>query len=115
LVKIFICFFALSFSFYSYLAQQNDVKRLRMMIPARSEQIRKLEEENMALSYQIEQFENPVHLMKLSKHPQFSHLKHPLIKDVEVIEGSVEIDLPALSKSAREESMQRYGSGGQGS
>lgn len=103
LVKMFLCFFALSFAFYSYLAKQNEVMRLRMKIPALMQEIRRVEEENMALLYQIEQFENPVHLMKLAQHPQFSHLKQPLVKEVEVIEGTVDVDLFREDSFFREE------------
>ena len=40
----------------------------------------------MRLSFAIEKFENPLHLMELARKPEFSHLKHPLVTEVVTVE-----------------------------
>lgn len=92
ILKVLIC--ALSFGgvLYAYLEQQNDLTKLKIGLPELSKEIRILEEENTHLRYEIEQFENPKHLMELAKRPEFSHLKHPIVNEVLVMSPGPEIE-----------------------
>lgn len=92
IIKVLIC--ALSFGgvLYAYLEQQNDLTKLKIGLPELSKEVRVLEEENTRLRYEIEQFENPKHLMELAKRPEFSHLKHPIINEVLVMQMGPEIE-----------------------
>lgn len=86
-LRLFLCILILGLHLYYYVDQQNELMELRLNIPPLSKELRALEEENLRLEYQVEQFESPVHLIELAQKPEFSHLKHPLQKDILVIEG----------------------------
>lgn len=83
--KIFICIFAIACTLYLRLAQSNEVTKLKVLIPRIEQQLFALEEENYRLSYEIETFESPAHLIELSKKPEFSHLRHPYDEEILVI------------------------------
>ena len=67
---------------YSYLETQNEITHLKMQIPERERELKGIREENHRLSYQIEQFQSPSHLMELAHRPEFAHLKHPFLQEV---------------------------------
>ncbi len=71
---------------YFTIEKQNQLMRLRLEVPKLEKELGALVEENRALSYRIEQFENPLHLMELASQPRFSHLKFPLDEEVMVLE-----------------------------
>lgn len=90
LAKVLVC--ALSFGgvLYAYVQQQNDLTYLRIELPALCDEVRLLEEENTRLTLEIDHFENPNHLMQLAKRPEFSHLKHPIVDEILVLdEGEI--------------------------
>jgi hypothetical protein len=60
--------------------------------------VRTIKEENIRLQYEIEQFENPQHLMELSRHTAFTHLKHPLVKDVATCQEGIAMQMPSDKK-----------------
>ncbi len=82
LLKLGFCLSVFAFCLYSYLNMQNEVTQLKIRLPTVEKEIRRIQEENQRLSYEIEQFENPAHLIDLAHHPEYAHLKHPLIKEV---------------------------------
>lgn len=93
IIRILICVFVLSFFLYSYLDKQNGVTTLRIKIPELIASINLIKEENTRLAYEIEQFENPNHLMQLARHSEFRHLRHPFVSDILVLEqGKVSTD-----------------------
>jgi len=51
-------------------------------LPAVEKEIHLINEENRRLAFELEQFENPAHLIELAHHPEFGHLKHPLLKEI---------------------------------
>jgi hypothetical protein len=55
---------------------------MKLCLPKVEKEILVLKEENKRLRYEIDQFENPNHLMELARSPEYSYLKHPLVKDV---------------------------------
>ena len=82
ITRIMVSLLVFSLCLFSYLGQQNAVTKKRMMIPLLAKELKMIEEENTRLQYQIDQFENPIHLMHLASNHQFSHLKHPVTTDV---------------------------------
>ncbi len=82
LLKSSFCLGVFAFCLYSYLNMQNEVTQLKVRLPEVGKEISLIQEENRRLSYQIEQFEDPAHLIELAHHPEYAHLKHPLIKEV---------------------------------
>ena len=96
IVKVLVC--ALSFGgvLYAYVQKQNDLTYLRIELPALYDEVKLLEEGNIQLSLEIDQFENPRHLMQLANRPEFSHLKHPIVDEIIVMDEGLlpPIDLP---------------------
>lgn len=66
---------------FGYIEKQNDLTELRLAIPALAKEVKSLQEENIRLTYEIEHFESPIHLMELMRKPEFSHLKYPYLND----------------------------------
>ena len=85
LVRVFVCIFAVGLTLYFYVHEQNDLTELRLQIPVIEKELRKLQEENHRLEYQIDRFENPIHLMELARQPEYRHLKHPYLRDVIIL------------------------------
>jgi hypothetical protein len=67
---------------YSYLDTQNQLTHLKICLPEVEKEMLLIREENQRLAYQIDQFENPTHLIELAHYPEYAHLKHPLIKEI---------------------------------
>jgi len=82
LLKLGVCLTALGLCLYSYLETQNELTQLKIRLPEVEKEIKIVREENRRLGYEIDQFENPSHLIELAHHPEFSHLKHPLIREI---------------------------------
>lgn len=81
-VRLFICILFACASLYVYIDKQNELVELRLAIPALMQEVKAAQEENTRLQYEIDRFESPIHLMELSRKPEFSHLKYPYTKDV---------------------------------
>jgi hypothetical protein len=101
LIRIFICIFTFGLCLYSYIDMQNQVTQLRIALPALNKEIKAIQEENMRLQYEIDQFENPAHLMEVARLNEFSHLKHPLLKEVVSLEEGKALQLPSEEKESR--------------
>lgn len=82
LLRILICIGASGVFLYSYVDKQNHVTRRRLEIPVLAKKIKDLNEQNTRLQYEIDLFESPEHLMELARHSEFSHLKHPMLKEI---------------------------------
>lgn len=78
----------LGYFLYAYLVRQNSITELRLQIPSLCKEVEQIEEENTRLQFIIDTFENPVHLIELSRTPEYRHLKHPLNKDIVTIRES---------------------------
>ncbi len=83
---------------YSFIDMQNEVTEFRIRLPQLAKEIKAVEEENDRLRYEIEQFENPQHLMQLARRPEFSHLKHPLLKEILTVKEDVALAPPAVKE-----------------
>ena len=80
LLRLGCCLVVGAFCLYSYLETQNRLTELK--IPTVDREIGHLREENQRLSYEIDQFQSPANLIELAHRPEFSHLRHPLLKDI---------------------------------
>ncbi len=83
---------------YSFVDMQNEVTEFRIKLPQIAKEIKTIQEENDRLHYEIEQFENPQHLMQLARLPEFSHLKHPLLKEILTVKEDVALAIPAVKE-----------------
>jgi|SRR6267154_241503 hypothetical protein len=82
LIRILVCIGTCGGFLYSYVDKQNAVTQRRLKIPVLAKEIKDLKEENTRLQYEMDLFESPEHLMELSRHNEYSHLKHPMLKEI---------------------------------
>lgn len=82
LVRLGICVTLLGLALYSYLQTQHALTHFKIQIPEMEKEITLVQEENRRLAHEISQFQNPSHLMELARRPEYSHLKHPVLKEV---------------------------------
>ncbi|MGD2169824.1 MAG: hypothetical protein PVI40_06250 [Chlamydiota bacterium] len=94
IMRLSVCLLVFTICLFSYLYKQNDLTRLKMQVPKIHKQLQAINEEIRQLQYEIDQFENPARLMEMACHPDFNHLKHPLIKDIETIPEGVALSYP---------------------
>jgi septal ring factor EnvC (AmiA/AmiB activator) len=85
LIRVLFCVFAAGATLYAFVERQNRITKIRLEIPALEKEVRMLKEEKRRLKYEIEMFENPVHLIELLQKPEYSHLKHPQLNEITVI------------------------------
>jgi hypothetical protein len=82
LIKLGFCLFVFGFCLYSYLEKQNELTQLKIRLPEVAKEIRLIREESQRLSFQVDQFQSPSHLIELAHMPEYSHLKHPLLREI---------------------------------
>ncbi len=92
LVRLFCCIFILGISLFAYVSKHNVLTERRILVPQLAKELERQEEENVRIQFAIEKFENPIHLMELARKPEFSHLKHPSVNDIIIIEKKEEVD-----------------------
>ena len=80
--RITILFLALSLSLYKIIEKQNKLIQIQKNIPLLKKKQSALQWQISQLQYKKDSFESPIHLMKLSQRPQYSHLKYPTDEDV---------------------------------
>lgn len=83
--RLLICIVIFSTMLYAYVESRNHLTEIRLRIPVLEKELRALQEENIRLQYEIERFESPIHLMELSRMPEFGHLRHPRQDEIVVI------------------------------
>jgi hypothetical protein len=82
IIRLGFCFVLCGFCLYSYLEMQNELTELKIKLPDVDQEFRLVREENRRLFFEIDQFQSPSHLIELVRRPEFSHLKHPLLKEI---------------------------------
>ena len=97
--KLFVCLSLFSLCLFSYLEKQNQLTQLRLYAPKLVKEIKGLQEENTRLRYEIEQFESPDNLMLLARDSRYSHLKHPLSKEVLMLQEGLAVEFPSSTAS----------------
>ena len=71
-----------SFLLFAHMQKQNQLTELRLKVPIIAKKVQKLKEELTRLTFEKEQYENPLRLMELSRKPEFGYLKQPKLSDV---------------------------------
>ncbi len=82
MLRLGFCLGVLSLCLYSYQHKQNQLTQLRIKLPQMEKEVKGIREENRRLRYEIDRIESPSRLIELAHHPEFSHLKHPLVKEI---------------------------------
>lgn len=82
LIRLGVCLGVVGLCLHSYLDTQNQLTHLKIRLPEVEKEIKLIQEENQRLAYEIDRFESPAHLIELSHYPEYTHLKHPLIKEI---------------------------------
>lgn len=85
LLQILVCIFIVSFTLYVNVEKNNQLTELQLLLPQLEKEVKMLQRENERLSYEVDRFESPVHLMELLRTPEFSDLEYPHDKDVIVL------------------------------
>ena len=75
--QIIVCVVATSIFAYNYIDKINKLTEMRCIIPKKQKELKLVKEENTRLRYEIERFENPMHLMEYARKPEYKHLKYP--------------------------------------
>jgi hypothetical protein len=84
-VALLTCVATASFIAYAYIDKQNMLTVMRRRIPVLEKEVKAISEENRRLKYEIERKENPLHLMKLAREPEYGHLRYPYRNEVIII------------------------------
>lgn len=100
-IQLFLPIAVFGYCLYSYIDQQNTLTQLRISIPSLAKEIRIIREENMRLKYEIDLFESPEHLLQLSRHCEFSHLKHPLVKEILTVQKGEALELASQEQEEK--------------
>jgi hypothetical protein len=88
-IQCLLCIFSLGIFLYIYIDKTNEVTQLKLALPQIAKEIKRLHEENNRLLYEIQQFESPIHLIELTRKPEFGHLKYPDLNEVLVVPKEV--------------------------
>ena len=91
IIRLGFCLCLLTFCLYSYQNKQNELTHLKMKLPELSSQVQAICEENRLLQYEIEKRYSPNKLIELAHHPEFGHLKHPMMKEILTVKQSESI------------------------
>lgn len=98
-VRVAICLCCMSFVVYIYIDQQNTLTELRRLIPKLEKQSRRVNEDNVSLQYEIDQFREPRHLLELARKPQYRHLRFPSSDEVIIVEkGTSDVEKELSTK-----------------
>lgn len=85
-IRLSLCILILGVFLYAFIEKQNRITELRLQIPASARALQIVQQENVRLQFEVDQFENPAHLMELARSPTFGHLKHPLANEIITIQ-----------------------------
>ena len=89
-LRLLLCILVASTFVYTYIDKQNSLTELRLAIPLLTKEVKRIQDANVQMYYEIEQFESPIHLMELARKPEFGHLKYPYVRDVLILEAKRE-------------------------
>lgn len=98
-VRLVFCLAVLGFALYGHIEKQNRITALRIELPETVRELKALQEDNTRLRYEIEQFESPEHLIELARHHEFSHLRHPLVKEVVSMPQGLAVNLEPVEQA----------------
>ena len=89
LVQLGLCVSIAGCCLFSYLEKQNAATELKIRFPELEREIGAIREESRRLRYEIDQFENPTHLIEMAHRPEFSHLRHPLLREIMTVPEAI--------------------------
>lgn len=92
ILRLGICVAVFGWCLFSYLEKQNNLTQLKIQLPELERKITLVREETRRLRYEINQFENPAHLIELSHRPEYGHLKHPLLREILTVPESLAVN-----------------------
>lgn len=84
-INLLLCIGVGACTVYFYIDKQNTLTKLQLNIPALEKELKEIKKENLRLQYEIDQFENPIHLMEMAQKPEFSHLKFPYLDKIIIL------------------------------
>lgn len=84
--RLIVCLAAIVIMVYVYIDRQNSLIELRIKARHQTKELRKVEEMNRSLHYEVDLLKNPIHLMELAKKPTYSYLKYPLASEILLID-----------------------------
>lgn len=84
-LKCLLCLMCISFFAYKYIDRVNLVTEMRRKIPALAKKMKRIDEENIRLQYELDKLENPSHLMRFSRMKEFQYLKYPSQNEVMIL------------------------------
>lgn len=85
LYKLLFCLLVAGITLYASIRQLNQLTTLRRELPPLSKEVKALQEENHRLQYEVDRFENPLHLIELARKPEYGHLKYPFNSDILIL------------------------------
>jgi len=83
--QIVLCISCAAFTLYGLIEKQNELTELRLAIPVLKKEVERIDKDNIRLSYEIDCFESPIHLMELQKKPEFGQLHYPYQNDIVIL------------------------------
>ena len=101
LFRVMICLLTLGLGSFLYVDKLNQQTALRFQIPSLEKEIEEISQKNIQLAYQLENFNNPQHLLELAKQPEYSHLKFPYMEEVMVISSEIAKRYESTSEETR--------------
>lgn len=84
-LRLFTCGLALTIVAYSYVDKQNKLTEMRRIIPKLEKEVKNLVEVNRRFQFEIDHFENPIHLIELARKPEYSHLRFPRLDEIIIV------------------------------
>jgi hypothetical protein len=82
LIRVFFCIFVFGCFLYRHIDHQNALTKLQIEFPILSRESRRIDEDNISLLYQIQEFEGPQNLLRLASEPEYSRLRYPYFSEV---------------------------------
>lgn len=81
-VRLLVCISIAGLALYKYIDKLNELTELRLLIPMQAQELKEINEKNLELTYAIDTFESPLHLIELARKPEFGHLKYPTLNEI---------------------------------
>ena len=98
LLRMLCCLAVFTLYLYQMIQKQNIINYLSLQIPKFAKDLKSVEEENVRLRFEIDCFESPDHLMQLVKMQEYTHLRHPSLKDVFVVPEGIALYIEEKQK-----------------
>lgn len=98
MLRMLCCLAVVALYLYQMIQKQNVINYLSLQIPKLAKDLKSIEEENVRLRFEIDCFESPDHLMQLVKMKEYTHLRHPSLKEVFTIPEGIALYIEETPK-----------------